>query len=116
MPDIRELTTRIMQFIDERDWRQYHAHKNLLISLAAEVGELMEHFQWNEGEKLEEYIRDHKEDIADEVADVCIYLFEIAHNLDIDLSRAIEDKIAKNAIKYPLEKVRGNNKKYTEYV
>ena len=115
MADIQELTAKIKQFIHERDWEQFHAHKNLLISTSVELGELMEHFQWNEGEKLDEYIREHKEDISDELADVCIYLLELADNLGIDVSAAIENKLAKNAIKYPVEKVKGNNKKYTEY-
>lgn len=115
MADIRDLTEKIQAFTNERDWRQFHSHKNLLLSTTIELGELMEHFQWNEDEKLEKYIAEHKEDISDELADVCYYLFEFADNLGIDLSQAIEHKLVKNAIKYPAEKVRGDNRKYTEY-
>ncbi len=114
--DLQELTAKINAFTNDRDWKQFHSHKNMVISAAIELGELMEHFQWNEGEKLEQYIQTHKEDISDELADVCYYIFELAGNLGIDLSQAIENKIVKNGIKYPIEKVKGNNKKYTEYV
>ncbi len=116
MADLKDLTNKIIAFTNDRDWKQFHSHKNLLLSATIELGELMEHFQFNEGEKLEQYIKEHKEDISDEFADVCYYLFELAHNLDIDLSHAIESKLVKSGIKYPVEKCKGSNKKYTEYV
>jgi NTP pyrophosphatase (non-canonical NTP hydrolase) len=114
MTTIRELTKKIIAFRDERDWKQFHNPKDLAISLVLEAGEVMEHFQWKTKEEVEEHIRTHKEDIADELADVLHYLLTLSHDLDIDLVEAEENKIQKSALKYPIEKSRGKSTKYNK--
>ena len=114
MTTIRELTNKIIAFRDERDWKQFHNAKDLAISLVLEAGEVMEHFQWKTKEEVEEHIRTHKEDIADELADVLHYLLTLSHDLDIDLVEAEENKIQKSALKYPIEKSKGKSTKYNK--
>lgn len=114
MADLQQLREKIRAFTAERDWAQFHNPKDMAISLALEAGEVLEHFQWKSGAQVEEYIKTHKEEIADEVADVFIYLIEMSELLGIDLIEAANKKLAKNAQKYPIEKSRGNAKKYTE--
>ena len=114
MNTIQELTKKIIMFRDERDWKQFHNPKDLAISLVLEAGEVMEHFQWKTKEEVEEHIRTHKEDIADELADVLHYLLTLSHDLDIDLVEAEENKIQKSALKYPIEKSRGKSTKYNK--
>lgn len=113
---LEELQTRIRQFRDERDWMQFHNPKNLAISISLEASELLEHFQWRSFEESEAHCRDEeaREAIADEMADIAIYLAELADNLDIDLLEAMANKLAKNAAKYPAEKSRGSHKKYSD--
>lgn len=115
MSDIILLTDKIKKFRDERDWKQFHNHKNMAISLALEAAEVLEHFQWKSFEECEEYGKTHKDEIAEELADVAIYLFEFFDNLGIDLRDAMEKKMAKNAQKYPVEKAKGNYRKYNQY-
>ncbi|AIU69714.1 nucleotide pyrophosphohydrolase [Thermococcus eurythermalis] len=100
----RELEEKLVAFRDARGWMKYHTPKNLAISAAVEMGELLEHFQWESDEEILESIKDpaKKEAIADEIADVIIYLTLLAHELGIDLDRAVEEKIEKNGKKYPL--------------
>ncbi len=114
MSDIQELTERIKKFRDERDWSQFHNHKDMALSLVLEANEVLEHFQWKTKEQVEEYAKTHKTEIGEEVADVAIYLFELADNLGINLSEAVVDKLGKNAKKYPAEKSKGNAKKSIE--
>ena len=114
MTTIRERTNKINAFRDERDWKQFHNAKDLAISLVLEAGEVMEHFQWKTKEEVEEHIRTHKEDIADELADVLHYLLTLSHDLDIDLVQAEENKIQKSALKYPIAKSRGKSTKYNK--
>ena len=114
MPTLAEVTDQIRAFRDERDWMQFHNPKNLAISISLEASELLEHFQWRSFEESEAHARDAKDEIADEMADIAIYLAELADNLGIDLLEAMETKIAKNAAKYPVEKAHGSHAKYTE--
>lgn len=109
------LTEKIRRFRDERDWMQFHNHKDVALSLVLEAAEVLEHFQWKKPEEVEAHGKACKGEIADELADVAMFLFELADNLDIDLARAIEIKMAKNAQKYPIHKAKGNAKKYTEF-
>lgn len=112
--EFEKLTERIIKFRNARDWRQFHKPKDLAVSLSLEAAEVLEHFQWKNEAEIEEYIKTNKEEIADELADVLNYLLIMAHDLDIDLVAAEENKIAKNESKYPQEKAKGNAKKYTE--
>ncbi len=107
---IAELRQIVRRFVDERDWRQFHAPKNLVMSLAIEVAELMEHFQWIDVETSRTAVESSPErraEVSDEVADVLCYLLALANELDIDLSAAVEAKMVKNAAKYPAEEFRG---------
>ncbi len=98
-----------MAFARERDWEQFHAPKNLSMALAAEAGELMEHFLWCTPESPRRSLQDpaKRGKIADELADVVIYALEFANTTGLDLAAAIEAKMAANAHKYPVEKAKG---------
>ncbi len=111
-----ELQARIRAFRDERDWMQFHNPKNIAISISLEAAELLEHFQWRSFDESEAYCEDEaaRGELADEMADIGIYLAELADNLGIDLMAAMEAKLAKNAAKYPVEKARGSHKKYSD--
>ncbi len=113
---IAELKSRILAFARERDWEQFHAPKNLSMALAAEAGELMEHFLWVTPDASRAIAHDagKRPGIAEELADVVIYALEFANATGIDLSSAIDAKMAANAKKYPVEKSRGRADKYTE--
>ena len=114
--DLPSLTQSLRDFAKARDWEQFHSPKNLSMALAAESGELMEHFLWSESKASLAVARDPKKRraIEDEVADVVIYALEFANICGIDLAAAIETKMAANAKKYPVEKARGRADKYTE--
>src|SRR5882672_4612721 len=113
---VAELKTRVLAFVRERDWEQFHAPKNLSMALAAEAGELMEHFLWATPEQSRAIAADaaKRAKIAEELADVVIYALEFANITGLDVSAAIEAKMAANAKKYPVEKSRGRSEKYTE--
>ena len=114
MDSISEITTRINEFRDARDWKQFHNPKDMAISVSIEAAELMEQFQWKNDAECEEHLRANREAVADEMADVAIYLFELADLLEMDLGREMLRKLEKNAAKYPVEKARGSNRKYDE--
>lgn len=114
MDKIKQLTQKIKQFRDERDWIQFHNHKDMALSLVLEATEVLEHFQWKSEKEVEEYGKTHKKEIADELADVAMYLFELSDNLEIDLGEAIEKKMEKNTKKYPVEKAKGKHTKYNK--
>jgi NTP pyrophosphatase (non-canonical NTP hydrolase) len=113
---ISELKTRVLAFVRERDWEQFHSPKNLSMALAAETGELMEHFLWATPDQSRAIADDpaKRAKIADELADVVIYAIEFANITGLDISAAIEAKMTANARKYPVEKARGRSEKYTD--
>jgi dCTP diphosphatase len=113
---LAELKTRVLAFVRERDWEQFHSPKNLSMALAAETGELMEHFLWASGEQSLAIAQQpaKRARIADELADVVIYALEFANMTGLDVAAAIEAKMAANAKKYPVEKAKGRSEKYTE--
>ena len=106
---VAELRELVRQFVAQRDWEQFHAPKNLSMSLAIEAAELMEHFQWIGAEESRRAGDDAQKlaAIRDELADVMCYALALANALDIDLAQAVEAKMAKNAAKYPAEQSRG---------
>jgi NTP pyrophosphatase (non-canonical NTP hydrolase) len=115
MRDLQELRDRLRVFVAERDWEQYHSPKNLAMALSVEASELVELFQWlTEAQSAapDEKLR-HR--AAEELADVLWFLARIADVLDIDLLAAADAKFARNAEKYPAERVRGQARKYDEY-
>ena len=114
---LADLKSRILAFTREREWEQFHSPKNLSMALATEAGELMEHFLWLDVEASRALMRDdaaRRKKIEDELADVLVYAFEFANSSGIDIAAAIESKMQANARKYPVEKARGNSRKYTE--
>jgi NTP pyrophosphatase (non-canonical NTP hydrolase) len=109
---VENVLRRIRQFRDERDWKKFHDPKSLAASISIEAAELLEHFQWKTGDEASRYASEHRDAVADEVADVAIYLFELADNIGIDIETAILQKLEKNSVKYPIEKARGVATKY----
>ena len=114
MSDIKTITEKIKRFRDERDWKQFHNHKDVALSLVLEAAEVLEHFQWKSAKEVEEHGKHCNDELADELADVAMYLFELCDNLGIDLGRAMSDKMKKNAIKYPVHKAKGKHTKYNK--
>lgn len=111
---IAELTQRIRSFVDARDWREFHNPKDLAVAINAEAGELMQHFVWQQPEQIEKRLVDKRDEIASEIADVAILLFEFADNLGYNLGEEILNKVQRNEERYPVEKSKGNNLKYSE--
>jgi len=112
--EIKVITEKILKFRAERDWKQFHNHKDVALSLVLEAAEVLEHFQWKTPQEVDKHAKECKDELADELADVAIYLFELANNLKIDLPCAIDQKMAKNAKKYPIEKAKGRHTKYNK--
>ena len=112
-----QLRQLVNDFVDGRDWHQFHTPKNLAMSISIEAAELMEHFQWLGPDKSRAVADDPEKlsAIGEELADVVCYALAMANELGLDLSEAVRDKMAKNERKYPAERVRGSAKKYTEY-
>lgn len=109
---IKKITEKIREFRDERDWKQFHNHKDVALSLVLEATEVLEHFQWKNPAEVQAHAKANKEELADELADVAIYLLELADNLGVDLPKAIDAKMKKNALKYPVAKAKGRHTKY----
>ena len=103
------LKAAVHQFAADREWEPFHSPKNLTMGLAVEVAELMEHFLWMETEASRQVVHDPERlgKVADEMVDVACYLLNLSDTLGIDLTQAIVDKIAKNAVKYPVDLYRG---------
>ncbi len=114
MNKLEEITQEIVAFRDARDWKQFHNPKDCAISLSLEAAEVLEHFQWKSPEDTAKHILTHKEDIADELADVLYWVLLMSHDLNIDIAAASEKKLEKSGLKYPIEKAKGVYTKYTE--
>lgn len=114
MSDIQRLTQIISKFRDARDWKQFHNPKDVALSLVLEATEVMEHFQWKDAKEIEEHIKKHKKEIGEELADVLYWVLLISHDLHIDIKKSLERKLIVANEKYPVEKSKGNHKKYTE--
>lgn len=114
--DIRGMQKLLAHFYEERDWAQFHNPKNLVMALTGEMGELSEIFQWLNSDQSQCIMSDKvkAQQVKDEMADIFVYLVSLADKLDIDLIQAAEEKMEKNKVKYPIEKSKGNSKKYNE--
>lgn len=108
------LRNELLEFRRMRDWEQFHSPRNLATAISVEAAELLEPFRWASEEQAREIVRERRAEIADEIADVAILLTYLAHDLAIDIDVAVASKIQANAKKYPVEKARGSNKKYSE--
>ena len=111
---ISNLTQRVLRHRDERDWAQFHTPKELAISLCVEAAELLSLMQWKTGSELAEAVTAKREKVRDELADVLHSTLLLASDLGIDLGEALEQKLANDAAKYPVEKAKGKNLKYTD--
>lgn len=112
--NVEGLTAELDRFATERDWGQFHSPKNLAMALSAEVGELTEIFQWMSEADSHQAARqpDTARPVQEEMADVLMYLVRMASVLGVDLDAAVRGKLARNAAKYPVDRARGNSKKY----
>jgi len=113
--DLDDLRDRLRRFAAERDWDQFHSPKNLAMALGVEAAELAEIFQWLSEAESAVLDAARRRRVAEELADVLVYVVRIADRLDIDLLAATAEKLADNARKYPAERVRGQARKYDEY-
>ena len=104
---MHEIKNELIEFQKERDWKKFHTPENLAKSISIEAAELLEHFQWGKEYDIDE--------VAEELADVLIYCIYMAISLDLDIEEIISDKMEKNAVKYPVDKAKGNATKYTEF-
>ncbi|RPJ71176.1 MAG: nucleotide pyrophosphohydrolase [Acidobacteria bacterium] len=111
---IGTLTAEIRAFRDARDWLQFHNPKELAVAIAAEAGELLQHFVWQSPAQSDRRVADRREEIGSEIADVAILLFELADNAGIDLATAMRAKLARNEERYPVHRAKGSNAKYDE--
>ena len=104
---MEELKKDLIKFQKERDWKKFHTPENLAKSISIEAAELLEHFQWGKNYDIVE--------VSEELADVLIYCIYLADSLNVDIKEIILNKMDKNATKYPVDKSKGNSKKYTEF-
>lgn len=113
--NIEDLRREVAQFAKDRDWDQFHSVRNLVLAMIGEVGEVAEILQWTDDDKVTELLNGRgRERLAEELADVLLYLVRIADRSGVDLAQAVRDKLNSNDQKYPKEKARGSAKKYTE--
>lgn len=112
---LQELKNPVADFIKERDWNQFHFPKNLSMAIALEAAELMEKFTWIEAKASDDELKEHRQEIEQELADIVILSLAFANRCNIDVSSAVMHKIEEIKKKYPVEKVKGKYLKYTQY-
>ncbi len=112
---LNDLKVRINAFVQERDWAQFHTPKNLAMAMIVEAAELVEQFQWDTPQESQQLLPEKREAVAHELADTFVYLLRIAEVLGIDLIEEANKKVDLNAKKYPVDKAKGSNAKYTKY-
>lgn len=115
MKTLEDIRQRAAKFADDRDWQQFQSPKNLAMALSIEVAELLEHFQWLTEAQSKSLEPETLAEVADEIADVQLYLVHLADELNIDIVQSVANKADKNELKYPVDKVKGSAKKYTRY-
>jgi dCTP diphosphatase len=115
MTDLEKIAETLEDFANKRDWNQFHSPKNLSMALSVEVSELVEEFQWLTEKQSAQLPKEKLDNVKDEVGDIFIYLIRLSSKLNIDLISAASDKILKNEKKYPIEKAKGNAKKYSDF-
>jgi NTP pyrophosphatase (non-canonical NTP hydrolase) len=114
--NVNEMKEWVRKFCETRDWDQYHNAKDLAIGIITEASELLEHFRFKSKEEVEEMFKSAKkrEELSEEMADVMYFLLRLAQVYNVDLTTELKKKLEKNEKKYPVEKAKGQNKKYTE--
>lgn len=113
MSELTKLRDDLREFAAERDWDQFHSPKNLASALAVEAAELLEPFQWLTEEQSSSLDEKRLAAVAEELADVQIYLIRLADKLNVDLLHAVRDKMLRNAEKYPVDSFKGSARKYS---
>jgi NTP pyrophosphatase (non-canonical NTP hydrolase) len=111
---LAELQGDLDAFVEERNWAQFHAPKNLAMGVAIEAAEIMEHFLWCTGEESYSLPKEKRAEVAHEIGDVLLYLLGLGRALDVDIVAAARDKLARNREKYPVEKAKGRAVKYID--
>ena len=111
---LHELRERLRHFAAERDWQQFHSPKNLAIALSVEAAELLEIFQWLSEDASRQLAAEQRAHASEELADVLLYLVKLADELGVDLVAAAGEKIAINAVRYPVAKARGTSRKHSD--
>lgn len=116
--NVAQLKKMVKAFCEERDWDQYHNAKELAIGITTEASELLEYFRFKSETEVNDLFEEKskKLEISEELTDVFFFVLRLAEKYDIDLSDELQKKLEKNRVKYPIEKAKGSNKKYTEYV
>ncbi len=112
--ETEELQAALREFARERDWDQFHTPKNLAAALSVEAAELLEHFQWLTEEQSRTFSAEKREKVGEEIADVLLYLLQLADKLGIDPIEAAKSKMLANAAKYPVDRAKGSMTEYTE--
>jgi len=113
---LNELKEKIKTFCEERDWDQYHNAKELAIGIVTEASELLQHFRFKSEKEIDEMFKNEsrRQEFSEEIADVLYFVLRLSQRYNIDLTMELNKKLKKNAEKYPVDKVKGSNKKYTE--
>ncbi|WP_349680584.1 nucleotide pyrophosphohydrolase [Flavobacterium sp. UBA7680] len=111
MGNYKKVIEELIQFRNERDWKQFHDSKNLALAISIEAAELNEIFLWKKGEDVENVNQDK---LKEELADVLSFAFLLAEKHNLDIFEIVSEKIKKNALKYPVDKAKGSAKKYDE--
>ena len=114
MNNLEALIQRIISFRDARDWKQFHNPKDMSLSLVLESNEVMEHFQWKNAEEMKKHVLENKQEIGEELADVFYWVLLMSNDFEIDILDALDKKLRKNEEKYPVEKAKGKNTKYSK--
>lgn len=111
------LKKKTTQFSNARDWDQFHNAKELATAISIESAELLDHFRFKSSAEVDELFKDPKrsEAITEEMADILFFLLRLADRYAIDITSVFDKKLVKNAHKYPVDRVKGDNRKYTEY-
>ena len=112
---MNDMQQKIIAFVKEREWEQFHNPKDTAISLSLEAAEVLEHFQWKTEAEIKRYIKTNKNDIGEELVDVLYWVLLMSHYLKIDMNSAFEQKMQKNKLKYPVNKAKGDKSKYNTY-
>jgi NTP pyrophosphatase (non-canonical NTP hydrolase) len=112
MTQIDDLTKLVNEFRDARNWRQFHTLKDMALSLMLEAGEVAEHFQWRQEKDVSDYLKAHRDELGEELADVMYWVLAIANDSDIDLDSAFRAKMMRNGEKYPVEKAKDRADKW----
>ena len=109
MSELNTLTQSLLAFRNARDWEQFHNPKDLAVAISVEAGELLEQFLWKQPNEA------NREKVKEEIADIMAYALLLAHHYGFDAAEIIKEKIAKNELKYPVDKAKGNARKYNEF-